>query len=121
MHKSVFYGLLNNKQAAEEAVRAFCGCLSSDGLGLMFLDGDRLIPLVYVPGSDTVFWENSCASGTTAAGIRLALQSGKKADISFKEPGGILRIESDPFSGASLLHGQVQYLRSFTDTAAALS
>ena len=113
--ESAFYSLLDDKNAAQQAVRAWCGQLASDGLGLMFLDEDRssLSPLVYIPGSDTVFWENSCASGTTAAGIFLANKTGRLTDCSFLEPGGILRAESDPSTGVTRLWGQVTGLAEY--------
>jgi len=64
-----------------------------------------LTPLVYVPGADTMFWENSCASGSAAAGMYLAARTGAPADVTFDEPAGRLRVESDPVSGRTVLHG----------------
>ena len=66
-----------------------------------------LRPLVYVPGSDTLFWESSCASGTGALGAYLAKTGGKPADLTVKEPGGILRVQASP-EGDILLSGQVR-------------
>ena len=109
---SASYALLHNPEAAENAVRKWCAELHADGLGLMFLSvlpaGDYgLTPLVFIPGSGTVFWENSCASGSAAAAMYLASASGKKALLTFREPGGVLRAESDPGSGETLLYGKV--------------
>ena len=64
-----------------------------------------LTPLVYVPGADTMFWENSCASGSAAAGMYLAARTGASVDVTFDEPAGRLRVESDPASGRTVLHG----------------
>ena len=63
------------KSRAEELARQWCSYLKKSALGLMFLDAEssRMTPLVYVPGADTLVWENSCASGTTAAGARRRL------------------------------------------------
>ena len=76
-------------------MRSFCETLGADGLGLMFLDGNgtqyRMTPLVYVPGSGTCFWENSCASGSAAVGMYLAAKTGSAAELSLSEPGGTLR------------------------------
>ncbi len=116
--ESAFYGLLSQKETAGQAVREWCRLLSADGLGLIFLGGSGdspsagpgirdLTPLVFVPGIDSLFWENSCASGTAAAGIYLASKAGEAADISFREPGGVLRATSDPVSGITLLGGRV--------------
>ena len=106
---SPFWSLLRDRSAAEEAVRNWCQELGADGLGLMFLDasGARLTPLVYVPGSGTVFWENSCASGTSAAGMVLAARAGEKVALSLTEPGGVLRVESDP-AGGTWLYGRAR-------------
>ena len=74
---SPFSRLLADRTAAEQAVRRWCGELQTDGLGLMFVFPSEerpaaeralsLAPLVYIPVSDTLFWENSCASGSAAA------------------------------------------------------
>ena len=110
---SVFYGLKDNEVFAEVLLRKWCRQLDSDCLGLMFLDRPvanalyTLTPLVYVPGADTMFWENSCASGSAAAGMYLAAQAGSPADITFDEPAGRLRVESDPLAQITVLHGSV--------------
>lgn len=85
----------------EELIKKWCTSLNAPGLGIMFIKGDRLVPLVYVPGVGTVCWESSCASGTTAAGAYLAHRMNSDASFSFKEPGGVLEIESrhNPVSG----------------------
>ena len=111
---SVFWELLADRMAAEDAVRDWCAVLSADGLGLMFLDGSvprrRLTPLVYIPGSDTVFWESSCASGTTAVGMYLAAKTGASVDLSLQEPGGALRVVSDPAPGETWLYGRTKLI-----------
>ena len=109
---SVFFALLDDRPAAEEAVREFCAELGADGLGLMFLDGRGseycMTPLVYVPGSGTCFWENSCASGSASVGMLLASRAGERAAVSLREPGGVLRVESDPADHETRLRGRVQ-------------
>lgn len=114
---SPFYALLEDRPAAERAVRAFCEALSADGLGLLFLsDGEEardMIPLVYIPGSGTLFWENSCASGSAAAGMYLAAQSGALKELTLREPGGVLRVSSDPARGETLLRGGVRFVGEY--------
>lgn len=109
---SVFFSLLEDRAAAEGAVRTWCRELLANGLGLMFLeeraDGYQLTPLVYVPGSGTVFWENACASGSSAVGMALAARMGKAADLSLRQPGGVLRVESDPANGETWLYGRTR-------------
>ena len=111
---SAFFGLLGNRPAAERAVRAWCTDLAAEGLGLMFIEQDgessQLTPLVFVPGSGTVFWESSCASGTSAAGMYLAAQNSAPVDVAFCELGGTLRVTSSPSPGETWLHGSVRHL-----------
>lgn len=40
-----------------------------EAYGVIFLDGEKMRPLVKVPATDTLFWEGSCGSGTLAAQI----------------------------------------------------
>ena len=106
---SGFFGIKDDPALAETLVRQWCGVLGADCLGMMFLDEGgllrRMTPLVYVPGADTMFWENSCASGSAAAGMYLAAKAGLPVDVTFNEPAGRLRVESDPATGRTVLHG----------------
>lgn len=108
---SGFFGLRDDSALAETLLRGWCGVLGAECLGMMFLDeGDgvrALTPLVYVPGADTMFWENSCASGSAAAGIYLAAKNGRPVDVTFREPAGSLRVTSDPVSGRTVLYGSI--------------
>ena len=112
---SAFFSLLQDRPAAEQAVRRFCAELGSDGLGLLFLEGEgserSMTPLVYVPGSGTCFWENSCASGSAAVGMLLASRAGKREALALREPGGILLVESDPAGRETRLCGRVRLTR----------
>ena len=114
---SPFFALKDAPAAAEEAVRELCGSLGAACLGLMFLEGEgalrRLTPLVYVPLSGTLFWENSCASGSAAVGMLLARQSGKAIDLTLEEPGGELRVESNTVKGETWLYGRTRLLGEY--------
>lgn len=132
---SGFFGLKDDPAAAESLIRECCGALGSDCLGMMFLDGPeaqaaaqdgqpdaaemagsarRMTPLVFVPGADTLFWENSCASGSAAAGIWLAMKAGSPVDVRLHQPAGSLRVESDPATGRTVLHGTARLLTQAT-------
>ena len=102
--------------AAEKLAPLWCRELESEALGLMFLDRERgiLKPLVYVPTADTLFWESSCASGTTAVGAFLAAEAGAAVRLPLKQPGGILEIEAEP-GGRLLLKGSVRLIRQASD------
>jgi len=108
---SGFFGLKDDSALAETLLRGWCGALGAECLGMMFLDeGDgvrALTPLVYVPGADTMFWENSCASGSAAAGIYLAAKNDRPVDVTFREPAGSLRVTSDPVSERTVLYGSI--------------
>ena len=132
--RSPFFGMKEEPEEAEQAVRQWCKELAADGLGLMFLEAEpadwtfQLTPLVYVPAGSsggTVFWENSCASGSAAAGLyltsgqaqdltaRRAPAQAQKAIVRLREPGGVLSVEYDPAAGSGrvLLHGQVSMMQ----------
>ena len=114
-----FFSLSEDQTAAERAVRQWCRELKADGLGLLFLEGEgverRMTPLVYVPCSGTVFWENSCASGSAAVGMFLSARSKAPVDISLREPGGILSVKSDARIGKTLLRGAVRLTAAYTE------
>ena len=80
----------------------------------MFLEGEapsmRLTPLVYVPGSGTMIWENSCASGSAAVGTALGKRSGARVRLELEEPGGVLRIESGGRRGETVLTGRTRLI-----------
>ncbi len=81
------------REEAEKAAKKWCNEANCDCLGIMLLSADNttLTPLVYVPAAGTMFWENSCASGSAAAGAYLA-EKGRRGAFSFKEPGGTIEI-----------------------------
>ena len=113
---SVAFCLREQRSAAEDAVRSLCGTLNASGLGLMFLEGRgaecRLTPLVCVPQSNTVFWENSCASGSAAVGAYLSWQDHSPVGVTLHQPGGDLLVESDWSTRRTTLRGNVVVIRS---------
>lgn len=115
---SELYSLKDDRDRAEQLVRDWCRDIGSDCLGLMFLEGDgatwNLTPLVYVPGADTMFWENSCASGTAAVGMYMAGKLEVPVDMTLNEPGGTMRVSSDPVSEETILYGNTRIILSDT-------
>ncbi len=95
---------------AESLIGFWCSELHCDGLGIMFLNqkAGTLRPLVWVPESGTLFWEHSCASGTTAAGIWLSVQSGGPGDFQFREPGGVLGVRTEAGGKHPVLNGRAE-------------
>lgn len=114
---STFSDLRTKPFDAERAVCAWCKELHADGLGIMFVEGGgtrlRVTPLVYVPGSGTVFWENSCASGSAAVGAYWAQLHRKHIELTLSEPGGKLCVTSDPQDGTTWLRGSVRHVESY--------
>ncbi len=119
--ESEFFEMLYRRGDAERAVQSFCRELDLDCLGMMFLKGEgrerTMTPLVYVPGSATMFWENSCASGSAAVGMYLAKKSGRNIDLTLREPGGTLRVNSNPDEGITWLYGSTELVAEY-DTQA---
>ncbi|MBR0040749.1 MAG: hypothetical protein IJP64_05160 [Oscillospiraceae bacterium] len=111
---SRFFAMREDRTAAEETARGLCQALGADALGLMFLEGEaprcRLTPLVFVPGSGTVFWERSCASGSAAAAMALSACRGEPVRLEFSEPGGTLSAESDVSRGETWLFGTTRLI-----------
>lgn len=103
------------REDAEALARRRCAELHADALGLMFLDRaeQRLTPLVYVPLADTMFWENSCGSGTAAVGAYLAKEQGTTVRVPLRQPGGTPEITASP-DGALRLRGSVRFVHRRT-------
>lgn len=79
---------------AEKNISRWCSLLGADCLGFMLLKSNSLLPLVYVPGANTLFRESSCASGTTAVGEYLCRKEGRDVEIELEQPGGVLKIKA---------------------------
>ena len=97
---------------AETMAGEWCRMLDTEALGLMFLNRKehRPKPLVYVPAAGTLFWESSCASGTTAVGAFLAREAGGAVELPLAQPGGTLFIEAEA-DGKLFLSGRVRILK----------
>ena len=113
-----FFRLLSSRDQAENLIRVWCRNLSAGCLGLMFLQPVRtgeyaLTPLVYASGCGTVFWENSCASGSSAAGMYLSSQKKSPVSLTLREPGGILSVDSSFPDGETFLRGRACLAGSF--------
>ncbi|QBD86098.1 diaminopimelate epimerase [Clostridium tetani] len=63
-----------------------------DAFGIMFYNFNKnyLKPLVYVKATDSLFWEESCASGTSAVVSALAYENKENICIGIRQPGGEL-------------------------------
>ena len=84
-------------ELGESAIKSWCSQLGSDALGLLFLDEEKgsMKPLVYVASTDTLVWENSCASGTCAVAACLAAECGETLSVKLAQPGGTLSVKAE--------------------------
>ena len=111
-----------SRDKAQELAPVWCEALGTDALGLLFLNQEMsaMTPLVYVPAAQTLCWEKSCASGTTAVCAWFAAQKAEPhvpssdehapCSICLRQPGGELQAEADR-SGAIRLIGKVKLLK----------
>lgn len=67
---------------------------SAPAVGLLFVEGDGMTPAVYVRNTGSLYWENSCASGSAAVACCYAAQ---ERDGIFRQylqqPGGAISTE----------------------------
>lgn len=91
--------------AAESAMAGQFG--GAEAVGVIFLEGGRMTPLVKVMATGTVIWEGSCGSGTLAAAV---MESRKISDGSFagdyRQPAGTIRVELER-RGGRVIHASI--------------
>lgn len=97
-----------DKSFYENAVKKWCDDLHTPALGIMLLNEEKseLKPLVYARDANTLFWESSCASGTSAVGAYLAHKNKKPVSVKLNEPGGTLCVFAD--ESKIILSGKVK-------------
>lgn len=75
-------------EKAIEKAKEICDC---DAYGIMFLEGEKMTPVVYVQETNSLVWESSCGSGSMGAAVYM---SGEKEDGTYVyellQPGGII-------------------------------
>ncbi|MBQ7726210.1 MAG: hypothetical protein IJT66_03605 [Clostridia bacterium] len=100
------------REQAEILAPAWCRQLDAAALGLMFWNRKTgtLAPLVTVPSANTLCWESSCASGTTAVTAYCQSQETKSVKLSLIQPGGTLQCKSE--HGNYALTGSVRLLHT---------
>lgn len=83
-----------------EALKALAA-YRPEAAGVMFLVGDKLTPAVYVRSTDSLVWESSCGSGSTACGWYLAQNAPDgQHTYRFREPGGVIETAVTKAEGA---------------------
>lgn len=116
--------ILRDREPNRELIRFMTERFGSrfDAFGMMFLNGDRLTPVVFVPTAGTLVYESSCGSGSLAAAwfleqerAEVSTQTGRQ--YIFREPGGditvrLYRQEDGSLSG--VMGGPVQLEEEIT-------
>ena len=112
------------KLYSEKKIKEWCEFLGVPAIGIMLCDniGDikrsqnfditevNMTPLVYVKSIDTLYWESSCASGTTAVGAYIANVMNSNGKINVRQPSGIILSIEKTVDGKLLLAGKVKLL-----------
>lgn len=106
---------IHDKEGAELTIKKYCDFLKVPALGMMYFNSkdSNLVPLVYVKSVDTLFWENSCASGTTAVGAWLFNKenennAAKRLKIDVNQPSGAILTIYNNKNGSIYLKGEVR-------------
>lgn len=105
------------REEAEANIKNWCQQRQADGFGIMLFEESSLnvTPLVYVPVPETMFWESSCASGSTAVAAALAAKRPFPFSVTLHEPGGDLTVAVNA-EGEFHLTGQVRLIKQSTFT-----
>ena len=88
----ILEGAKSDEELAEEALKAM-GQWQPSACGILFLNGDDLVPVVYVRSTESLVWESSCGSGSVAcawylAGCTHMLEQDGVYRLNFTQPGG---------------------------------
>ena len=79
----------------EESIKSIANQLDVLAAGIIQYEKDEkgitIVPLVYVPGSNTLVWEHGCASGSIAAAYYNYMQN-NETETAVYQPGGMTRI-----------------------------
>lgn len=97
------------KSNAALLVKRYCEALKYPAMGIMLYDNqtDKVEPLVYVKSCDTLFFENSCISGSCALSAYLSEINTGKTEFSLIQPGGTIKTISNKSNNKIELFGSV--------------
>ena len=91
----IMHLILEDEEASDEKFDALKRAVTSEkdppAFGVMFLNGDRMTPVVYVKDVDSIYYEGSCASGMTAVmAARYHGEPDGTYSCTMQQPGGAL-------------------------------
>lgn len=92
-NKNIFFDIIKDIMHNEEY----------EAFGIMYYNYETcyMEPLVYVKATDSLYWERSCASGTSALGAVLSYTLEESVFLDVHQPGGVLSISTE-FDGKNL-------------------
>ena len=95
----------HDRALLERAIKDWCYVMDTDAMGILVLNEEKMSmeALVYVPGSDTLFWEGSCGSGSAAVGAYLSWKQVDAVSVSISQPGGTLSVTADVIGDPGML------------------
>lgn len=102
----VVENVVPDKTFFERVEGVFASYPELEAYGVLFLDGDRMTPLVKVPAAGTLTFEGSCGSGTLACAV--AMSEGREGDFSvaLRQPAGtvtaLVRRQNGVITAASI-------------------
>ena len=85
-----------NQQKFWQALYAYTQSAGYEAFGLILFDSVHfsMIPAVYVTATDTLYWEQSCGSGSAAAAAALAFMGNGNISRTVRQPGGSIDISA---------------------------
>ncbi len=94
------------RRQTENNIRDYAARFDAEAFGILLWDEAKqfMTPCVYVKGSDTVIWENGCATGSTCIGWYRYQEMGEK-NTQVGQPGGMIRLQI--MAGRPYLTGMV--------------
>ncbi len=81
-------------------ITAVQNAVDSSAYGVLFIEDDRMTPVVYVVQTGSMIWESSCGSGATAMAARdaIRLQNGS-CRCALRQPGGLVEAVAEAKEG----------------------
>lgn len=84
-------GVPRGQKFCDRLLQALRTALPASAYGILFLEGDRMTPLVYVCETDSMIWERSCGSGSMAVAALRAVRAGDgEHRYALCQPGGVI-------------------------------
>ena len=77
--------------------------LDCDAYGIMFLEGEKMTPVVYVRETGSMVWESSCGSGSMGAAVYLSREKDNGTYVyELHQPGGMIEATVEKKGGKTV-------------------